>query len=141
MIVQKFKNYIWPDQWYKYSFEKQRIVNKIKKICITDPEMFLLVETYTKENAINELHKAEINQFSKFYQTRGDINTEKLMKDIKLIRGHSESRLVNEINISEEKDYDPKKIKMARILIISSNEICSTCTNIFLKFQKLQQKN
>ena len=53
-----------------------------------------------------------------------------------MIRGHSESELVNSINISKEIDYDACKVKKAYVLLVSSNEACSACTNIIPEIKR-----
>ena len=37
---------------------------------------------------------------------------------------------MNSINVETKKDYDESKIKKAYVLFVSSNEICSACTNV-----------
>ncbi len=54
-----------------------------------------------------------------------------------MIRGHSESELVNKITLGDIKGYDPNKVSKAYVLFVSSNEICSACTNVMPDVKKI----
>lgn len=54
-----------------------------------------------------------------------------------MIRGHSESNLINYLEIMNDPDYKPDKVlKVYYLIIVSSNEICSACTNVIPKINQ-----
>lgn len=53
-----------------------------------------------------------------------------------MIRGHSESNVLNYLEIMNDIDYKPDKVLKVYLIIVSSNEICSVCTNVIPKINQ-----
>ena len=122
-----------PNHWFSESPHLcVAVANFIKNEINKDKFISELLEDYKKQTAIDDLNSKNIDLFEKYYYSNKQrtLDEEKLIGDILLIRGYLESAVVNSINVETEKDYDENKIKKAYVLLVSSNEICSACTNV-----------
>ena len=105
-----------------------RILDKIKLHCRRN----ITYDTYTQIYSEIQSLNGQINQFKNLYYKDGKLNEDNLKKDIIMIQGHSESSLITQFQISEteSKKIEIDKINGIYVLFVSTNEICSACTNI-----------
>lgn len=90
-----FKNYA-PNDWLIGEALRGFVVKFIKNECGRDQTILKLLDDYSKQMATQNLNLTHIYQFRKYYFNRQNIlDEEKLKKDIFLLRGHSESDLLN----------------------------------------------
>ena len=115
--IQNTKNL---EEFMKYSLnfweeeelsERAEIVNHIKNKCKTDPILQKRFENLAKEKKNYELVSEHRKEFQTFYFNEGKLNKAKLEKHVKMIRGHSESELINRIEIPQDQLYDPNEVK------------------------------
>ena len=114
--------------WGSKRSEASRFIAQIKE----DSKQFMKddYEQLKKLKSQIKLYENAIVKFDRAYKPKGILLEKKLDDNISLIRGHSESELVSKIDITTLEGYDPSTISNAYILFVSTNEICSACTNV-----------
>ena len=117
-------------------FEKDEIFEEIKSHCQKNLKLF---DNYANLLSKRKSISKQIVNFKNIYYNKDKLNDEKFQHDILMIRGHFESSLINHFNISEteRKKIDINNLNRIYILIISTNEICSACTNVVPEITKI----
>jgi hypothetical protein len=137
ITADEFKEYKLKDPWCKDADERREAIKIIKDYCIANlSEIF---NEHTKNKAIlKQLIKQRDNFRTCYFSPMSKTpDIAKLQQDIQMIRGHSESELVNSIEIIDITNYDQTKVKKVYILLVSSNEICSACTNVIPRIREI----
>ena len=126
------------DEWevdFKDRDIRLDLLAEIKKYCMRMEGTFL--NKYMLIQFEIDSLRSQRRLYNKKYFTRGKLDENKLKSDIHMIRGHSESFLINKFKLSEALKINSDNIKTVYILIVSTNEICSACTNIVPEITEL----
>ena len=142
--IENFKTYM-EKEWTLYKFEQYDIDqwnpdwnshHNFKEICkkhkLLQP-IFEKLELLTdKRKQANEAHM----NFNKTFLKGDGIDETKLMGTIRLIRGHSESQLLDRLWILPQYSFEPQNVKRGFVLLVSTNEVCSACSNVIPEIRR-----